>query len=166
MALEAGKKAPNFKGINQNGEVVQLKQFAGKNVVLYFYPKDNTPTCTVQACNLKDNYTLLQKAGFEVIGISTDGVKSHKKFETKFSLPFTLIADEDHAIAEKYAVWGEKKFMGKVYDGIYRTTFIINAAGKIAHVIHKPDTKNHTQEILDIWQKLNLSDIANDKYYQ
>lgn len=154
MALAAGKKAPNFTGIDQNGQTVKLSGWAGKNIVLYFYPKDNTPTCTVQACNLKENYALLQKAGFEVIGISTDGVKSHKKFETKFALPFTLIADEQHAIAEKYGVWGEKKFMGKVYDGIHRTTFLINAAGKIVHVISKPDTKNHTQEILDIWQKL------------
>lgn len=154
MALAAGKKAPNFTGIDQNGQTVKLSGWAGKNIVLYFYPKDNTPTCTVQACNLKENYGLLQKAGFEVIGISTDGVKSHKKFETKFALPFTLIADEQHAIAEKYGVWGEKKFMGKVYDGIHRTTFLINAAGKIVHVISKPDTKNHTQEILDIWQKL------------
>jgi thioredoxin-dependent peroxiredoxin len=154
MALAAGKKAPNFTGIDQNGQTVKLSAWAGKNIVLYFYPKDNTPTCTVQACNLKDNYALLQKAGFEVVGISTDGVKSHKKFEAKFALPFTLIADEQHAIAEKYGVWGEKKFMGKVYDGIHRITFLINGAGKIVHVISKPDTKNHTQEILDIWQKL------------
>ncbi len=149
--LQAGKKAPDFKGTDQNGNIVSLKDFKGKKVILYFYPKDDTPGCTAQACNLRDNYTDLVNQGFSVIGISTDTVKSHKKFEQKFELPFPLIADEDKSIVEKYGVWGEKQFMGKKFLGTNRTTFLIDETGKIKNIITKPDTKNQTQQVLEMW---------------
>jgi thioredoxin-dependent peroxiredoxin len=149
--LAEGKKAPAFTGIDQNGDKISLKEYLGKNVIIYFYPKDNTPTCNTQACNLRDNYSNLLQDGFEVIGISPDAVAIHKKFETKFELPFALIADEDHKIAEKFGVWGTKQFMGKVYDGLHRTTFLIDATGKIKKIIAKPNSKNHTDEILAAW---------------
>ena len=148
--LKIGNKAPAFKGIDQNGNVIALSDFKGKKLILYFYPHDNTPTCTTQACNLRDNYATLINKGFQVIGLSTDDVKSHKKFETKFSLPFPLIADTNNSIAEKYGVWSLKKFMGREYIGMHRTTFIIDEAGKITHIIEKPDSKNHAQQILAI----------------
>ncbi len=151
MALKEGKKAPAFSGVDQDGKKVSLKDFIGKKIVLYFYPKDDTPGCTAQACNLRDNYQTLLDNGMQVIGVSTDNVKSHKKFETKFKLPFPLIADEDRKIVEKYQVWGEKKFMGKTYDGIYRTTFLIDESGKIIKIIDKPDTKNQTEQVLAEW---------------
>jgi thioredoxin-dependent peroxiredoxin len=149
--LKAGAAMPAFTGVDQNGASIASKNYKGKKLIIYFYPKDNTPTCTVQACNLRDNYAVLLKKGFSIIGLSTDPVKSHKKFEEKYELPFTLIADEDHSIAEKFGVWGKKQFMGKVYDGIHRTTFLVGENGKIKNIIIKPDTKNHTQEILDLW---------------
>ncbi len=151
MALKEGKKAPAFSGVDQDGKKVSLKDFIGKKVVLYFYPKDDTPGCTAQACNLRDNYQTLLDNGMQVIGISTDNVKSHKKFETKYNLPFPLIADEERKIVEKYEVWGEKKFMGKTYDGIHRTTFLIDESGKIIKIIDKPDTKNQTEQVLAEW---------------
>lgn len=150
--LQAGDKAPVFKGRDQNGNMVSLNDYKGKKVVLFFYPKDNTPTCTVQACNLRDNYTALVKAGFEVVGVSADSEKSHQKFIGKHQLPYTLLADEDHTILEQYGVWGEKKFMGRIFDGIHRTTFLINEKGKIDHIIRKPDSKRHTEEILEMWK--------------
>ena len=149
--LQEGKKAPAFKGVDQNGKTVSLNDFSGKKLVLYFYPKDNTPGCTAQACNLRDNYAVLLKKGFAVVGISADNIKSHKNFETKFNLPFPLIADETHAIIEKYGVWQLKKFMRRELMGIVRTTFLIDETGKIKHIINKPDTKNHTEEILKLW---------------
>lgn len=152
-----GKKAPAFKGLDQNGNTVSLNDLKGKKIILYFYPKDDTPGCTAQACNLRDNHSALLKKGFAVIGVSTDPVKSHKKFETKYELPFSLIADEDHTIVEKYGVWGEKKFMGKTYMGTSRTTFLIDETGKLRHIITKPDTKNHTEEILDAWAALDAN---------
>ncbi|WP_288097060.1 thioredoxin-dependent thiol peroxidase [Hydrotalea sp.] len=152
--LTIGKKAPALKGVDQNGNPISLNDFKGKKVVLYFYPKDNTPGCTAQACNLRDHYTELLQKGYAVIGISPDDAKSHKKFEEKFDLPFPLIADTDHSIAEKYGVWGLKKFMGREYMGIQRTTFLINESGNIAGIIDKPDTKNHTAQILEAWQQL------------
>ena len=151
--LKAGSKAPSFSGADQDGNTISLKDFTGKKIIIYFYPKDDTPTCTVQACNLRDNYSGLLQKGFTVIGISPDPVKKHKKFEDKFDLPFTLIADEDHSIAEKYGVWGEKKFMGRTYDGIHRTTFLIDEKGKIRNIIAKPVSKNHTAEILTAWDE-------------
>lgn len=152
MSLKPGSKAPAFSGVDQNGHTISLKDYKGKQVALYFYPKDDTPGCTAQACNLRDNYDALLKAGIQVIGVSTDSVKSHKKFEQKYELPFPLIADEDKQIVEAYGVWGEKKFMGRTYMGTSRTTFLIGADGKISHIISKPDTKNHTAEILEILQ--------------
>ncbi len=149
--LKEGAKAPVFKGVDQNGNKISLADFKGQKVVVYFYPKDDTPGCTAQACNLRDNYTALLKQGFQVIGISTDSVKSHKKFEEKYKLPFPLIADEDKKIVEQYGVFGEKKFMGKTYLGTNRTTFLVDEAGKIKKIITKPDTKNQTEQVLEVW---------------
>ena len=149
--LKEGAKAPVFKGVDQNGNKISLTDFKGQKVVVYFYPKDDTPGCTAQACNLRDNYTELLKQGFQVIGISTDSVKSHKKFEEKYKLPFPLIADEDKKIVEQYGVFGEKKFMGKTYLGTSRTTFLVDEAGKIKKIITKPDTKNQTEQVLEAW---------------
>ncbi|WP_343669765.1 thioredoxin-dependent thiol peroxidase [Chitinophaga sp.] len=150
--LKEGDKAPVFKGVDQSGNKVSLSDLKGKKVILYFYPKDMTPGCTAQACNLRDNYSALLKKGYAVVGVSTDGEKSHRKFAEKYELPFPLLADEDRKIVEQYGVWGEKKFMGRVYDGTHRTTFLINENGVIDKIISKPDTKNHTEEILEIWQ--------------
>ena len=149
--LKTGSKAPAIKGVDQNNETIQLKDYAGKKVALYFYPKDDTPGCTAQACNLRDNISLLKKKGIEIIGISVDDVKKHKKFEEKYELPFRLIADTEKIIVENYEVWGEKKFMGKTYMGISRTTFLINETGKIDAIIEKVDTKEHTAQILEVW---------------
>ena len=147
--LTKGKKAPAFSAPNQDGEIVSLKDYLGKKVAIYFYPKDDTPGCTEQACNIRDNMSGLKKIGIEIIGISVDDVKKHKKFEQKYELPFTLIADEDKKIVEKYQVWGEKKMYGRVYMGIFRTTYLINENGEIVRVIEKVDTKNHTAQILE-----------------
>jgi len=144
-------KAPAFKGVDQDGNTVALKDFLGKKVVLYFYPKDDTPGCTAQACNLRDNYTVLIEQGFQVIGVSVDSVKSHKKFENKYHLPFPLIADEDQKIVNSYQVWGEKKFMGRAFMGVIRTTFLIDETGRIHKIINKPDTQNHAAQILEAW---------------
>jgi thioredoxin-dependent peroxiredoxin len=152
MSIKAGSKAPAFTGVDQNGNSISLKDFKGKKVVLYFYPKDDTPGCTAQACNLRDNHSDLLKKGFVVIGVSVDSVKKHKKFEEKYELPFSLIADEDKKIVEAYGVWGEKKFMGKTYMGTTRTTFLIDEAGKIKAIVAKPDTKNHAAEVLEAWE--------------
>lgn len=152
--LTEGMKAPVFEGTDQNGNKVSLSDFAGKKVIMYFYPKDDTPGCTAQACNLRDNYTTLIQQGFQVVGISTDSVKSHKKFEDKYSLPFPLIADDEKIIVEQYGVWGEKKFLGKKYMGTARTTFLIDEDGIIKKIITKPDTKNQTQQVLDAWNQL------------
>jgi peroxiredoxin Q/BCP len=149
--LKEGDKAPVFKGKDQNGNTVSLTDFKGKRVVLYFYPKDMTPGCTAQACNLRDNYDSLLKKGYVVVGVSTDSEQSHQKFIAKYELPFTLLADEDKKIVNQYGVYGEKQMMGKVYDGIHRTTFLIDENGVIAHIIKKPDTKNQTEQILEIW---------------
>ncbi len=151
--LKVGDTAPNWSGKNQNGETVSAKEVAGKKVVIYFYPKDNTPGCTTQACNLRDHWSVLQKAGIEVIGVSADSEKSHQKFIDKFELPFPLIADEEKEIIQAFGVWGEKKFMGKTYDGIHRTTFLMDEAGIIQGIIDKPKTKEHAEEILEIFNK-------------
>jgi len=150
--LKEGDKAPAFTAKDQNGKEVSLSDFEGKKVVLYFYPKDDTPGCTAQACNLKDNYSLLTKKGFVVLGVSVDSEKSHKKFEEKYELPFTLVADTDKKIVEAYGVWGEKKFMGKTYMGTNRVTFLIDEHEVIKKIISKPDTKNHTEEVLAAWE--------------
>ncbi len=151
--LKEGSKAPAFKAVDQNGNAISLADFKGKKVVLYFYPKDDTPSCTAQACNLRDHYSELIAKGFQVIGVSTDSVKSHKKFEKKFDLPFPLVSDEDKKLVDKYNLWGEKKFMGRTYMGTTRTTFLIDETGKIKKIIAKPDTKNHTEEILAAWDE-------------
>jgi len=148
--LKEGEKAPGFTAKDQNGNMVSLSDFKGKNVILYFYPKDDTPGCTAEACSFRDNYQSLTSQGFAVIGVSTDSEKSHKKFETKYSLPFTLIADEDKAINEAYGVWGEKNMYGKTYMGTVRTTFIISADGVIRNIITKVDNPNATQQVLDL----------------
>lgn len=148
MELHIGDKAPDFEGKDQDGNVVKLSDYKGKKVVIYFYPKDNTPGCTAQACNLRDNYPQLQEAGYEIIGISTDSEASHQKFKEKQQLPFTLIADEDRVIHEKYDVWKEKSMYGRKYMGTMRTTFLINEDGKIEEIITKVKTKDHTKQII------------------
>jgi peroxiredoxin Q/BCP len=147
--LSIGEKAPLFSGVDQHNNNVQLNQFQGFKIVLYFYPKDSTPGCTAEACNLRDNYELLQKEGFKIIGVSPDNVKSHEKFATKYELPFPLIADTDKKIVTDYQVWGEKKFMGRTYMGVFRTTFIINEQGIIEDILTQVDTKNHTEQIIN-----------------
>jgi peroxiredoxin Q/BCP len=146
--LKEGEKAPAFTGIDQDGNKVSLNDFKGQKIVLFFYPEDDTPTCTVQACNLRDNYSLLTKNGFKVIGISPDDVKSHQKFKEKFSLPFTLVADPDHKIIDKYGVWGQKKLYGREYMGLHRTTFIVNEKGIISKIFLRPRNKAHAEEIV------------------
>lgn len=146
--LIVGQKAPVFTGIDQNGNKLSLTDYKGKKVVIYFYPKDSTPTCTIQACNLRDNFSLLKNKGIEVIGISADDIQSHQKFITKHALPFPLIADTDKKIIEKYGVWGKKKLFGVNYIGILRTTFVIDEKGIIIGIITKPKSKHHTEEIL------------------
>ncbi len=146
--LTQGDKAPNFISKDQNGNTISLDQFKGQKVVLYFYPKDNTPGCTAEACDFRDNYQGLKAQGIEVIGISVDDEKSHQKFITKFDLPFTLVADTEKAIVESYGVWAEKNMYGKKYMGINRTTFIIDEEGKITNIITKVDTKAPTAQVL------------------
>ncbi len=148
VTLKPGMKAPAFKGLNENGELVSLADFKGKKLVLYFYPKDNTPTCTEEACNLRDNYHLFLKNGYSILGISTDSVKKHQNFIKKYKLPFSLIADEDHEICEKYGVWDWKKLFGKTYMGILRTTFVINEKGKIDKIIEKVESKKHSSQLI------------------
>lgn len=148
--LKAGDKAPDFNAKDQNGKEISLAQFKGTQVILYFYPKDDTPGCTAEACDFRDNYQSLQGKGFQVIGVSTDDEKSHKKFETKYNLPFPLIADADKQIVEAYGVWVEKSMYGKKYMGTARTTFIIDADGIIKNIIEKVDTKNSSQQVLDL----------------
>ena len=153
IQVSEGMKAPAFKGKDQNGKDVSLADFKGKKVVLYFYPEDDTPTCTVEACNLRDNYALLRKEGFEVLGVSPDDSKSHKKFEQKFSLPFTLIADPDHKIIDSYGVWGEKQLYGRKYMGLHRTTFLIDEKGVVKKVFLKPRSKQHAEDIVKFWKQ-------------
>jgi peroxiredoxin Q/BCP len=148
MKLKEGDKAPAINAKDQNGNEITLAQFKGKKVVLYFYPKDSTPGCTKEACNFRDNYKALQKKGYEVIGVSTDSEKSHQKFIEKYELPFPLIADTDQKVVNDYGVWGLKKFMGREYMGINRTTFLIDEKGKIEKLIEKVDTENSTEQIL------------------
>ena len=148
MSLKVGDKAPEFSSFNQNGENISLIDFSGKNIILYFYPRDNTPGCTTQACNLRDNYKQLQENGYIVLGVSSDSVKSHDKFIKKHDLPFDLIADEDKSIHKLYGTWIEKKMYGKVYMGTARRTFIIDENGMIKEIIEKVKTKEHTQQII------------------
>lgn len=151
-SLKPGDKAPMFKAKDQNGQSISLTDLKGKTVVLFFYPKDSTPTCTVEACNLRDEYKLLSKKNLVVLGVSADDEKSHLKFATKNNLPFSLLADTDMKIIKDYDVWGIKQFMGKIFDGILRTTFVINEKGIISHVITKVKSKEHAQQILELTQ--------------
>ncbi len=149
MALSIGDKAPLFEGKDQDGKEVKLSAYVGKKVVVYFYPKDDTPGCTAQSCNLRDNYEKIIKEGYEVVGISGDDEASHLKFRKKYNLPFTLIADSDKSINELYGVWVEKNMYGRVYMGTARTTFIIDEKGIIIDIISKVVTADHTAQILD-----------------
>ena len=148
-SLNVGDKAPDFVALNEFGQSISLSDFLGKKIVLYFYPKDMTPGCTAESCNLSENYSLLQEKGFIVLGVSPDSSKSHQKFIDKYNLPFSLIADEDKAVIKAFGVWGPKKFMGKEYDGVHRTTFVIDQDGVIEKVFSKVKTKDHTNQILE-----------------
>ncbi|KEO75273.1 thioredoxin-dependent thiol peroxidase [Anditalea andensis] len=149
MSIEIGKPAPDFEAKDQNGNTIKLSDYRGKKVVLYFYPKDQTPGCTAQACNLRDNYDRFQELGYEIFGISTDSEKSHQKFIEKQGLPFSLIADEDKKVHESYGTWVEKSMYGRTYMGTARTTFVIDEQGNIADIIEKVKTKEHTNQILN-----------------
>lgn len=150
--LKPGDKAPYFSGVDQFGNTVSLDDFKGSKLILYFYPKDNTPGCTAEACSLRDGNVKLLQQGYKIVGVSKDSVNSHKKFADKHSLPFSLIADTDLKIMKDYGVWGEKKFMGKVTIGTIRTTFVISEEGIIEHVIDKVKTKEHAEQILSLNQ--------------
>lgn len=152
--LTEGAKAPAFKGKDQNGNPVALADYKGQKVILFFYPEDDTPTCTIQACNLRDNFSLLKKNGFVVLGVSPDEEKKHKKFEAKYDLPFTLIADVDHTIIDKYGVWGEKQLYGRNYMGLHRTTFLIDEKGIIRKIFTRPKNKQHAEEIVKAWAEI------------
>lgn len=147
-SLSKGNQAPQFSGLNQKGEKISLSGFAGKKLILYFYPKDNTPGCTAESCNLNDNYQFWLSKGYEVVGISPDSVASHKKFADKFQFGFNLIADPESEILKAYGVWGEKSMYGRKYMGVFRTTFVINEKGIIEEIFEKVDTKNHTEQII------------------
>ena len=149
--LIAGEKAPDFTGTDQNDKKISLKDFKGKKLVLYFYPKDNTPGCTMQGCNLRDNFTVLKNKGFEVVGVSADSVASHKKFASRYNLPYSLIADEDHQIIKAYDVWGKKSLFGVSFNGILRNTFIIDEKGLIEEIIESVKTNNHVAQILELY---------------
>jgi len=146
--LKIGDKAPEFKSVDENGNDFSLSDLKGKKVVLYFYPKDNTPGCTNQACNLRDNYAALQKQGYAVVGVSADSQKKHQNFINKYELPFPLLADESKEVINAYGAWGPKKFMGREYEGIIRKTFVIDEEGKIEDIIEKVKTKDHSAQIL------------------
>ena len=147
--FKAGDKAPMFEGVNQDGKTISLNDYKGKKLILYFYPKDDTPGCTAQACNLNDNYQMWLAKGYEVVGVSPDNEKSHLKFIDKFSLKFNLISDTNHEILEAYGAWGEKNMYGKKYMGVLRTTYVIDENGIIQSVFEKVDTKNHTSQIIE-----------------
>ncbi|HBH06854.1 MAG TPA: thioredoxin-dependent thiol peroxidase [Flavobacteriales bacterium] len=146
--LKVGDVAPNFTGKNQDGKEIGSKDFAGKKIILYFYPKDMTPGCTAQACNLTENYAALLEKGYAVVGVSPDSESKHKKFIEKYNIPFDLIADEDLSVIKSFGVWGEKQMYGRKYEGVYRETFIIDEQGKIEEVITKVQTKDHSAQII------------------
>lgn len=150
--LKVGDQAPEFSIKDQNGNSVSLGDYNGKRVAIYFYPKDQTPGCTAQACNLRDNYSDLSKEGIVVLGVSADTEQSHQKFIEKFNLPFVLLSDPEKVMLEAYGVWGEKRFMGKKYMGITRTTFVLNESHQIIGIIEKPNTKDHATEIFSFYR--------------
>lgn len=149
ITLKKGDSAPLFDTSDHNGNPISLKGFKGKKVALYFYPKDDTPGCTAQACNLRDNYNLLLSQGYVVLGVSPDGMAKHQKFAAKYNLPFPLIPDSERTIIEAYGVWGPKKLMGRTYDGVHRTTFLINEEGLIERVIEKVETSDHARQLME-----------------
>ena len=151
MKLEIGNKAPDFKGLIQNGETVSLSDYKGKKLILFFYPKDNTPGCTAEACNLRDNYELLREKGFELLGVSPDTEVKHQNFINKQNLPMNLLADTEKVVLEAYGVWGEKKLYGRTYMGVVRSTFIIDENGNIEKIFPKVKTKLHTEQILEAY---------------
>ena len=148
MAPRIGEKAPDFELQDQFGDIHKLSDYLGKKLILYFYPKDNTPGCTSEACSFRDNYALFRANGMQILGVSADSVKSHKDFQEKYSLPFLLLADTDHAVSEAYGVWTLKKMMGKEYFGIVRTTFVIDEEGKILEIYEKVKPEEHAQQII------------------
>ncbi len=148
MQLQVGQKAPAFKSSNEKGDILSLANYKGKKLVLYFYPKDDTPACTAEACDLRDNYECFKSMGYEILGISMDTEKKHSKFIKKFSLPFSLLSDPEHKIISDYGVWGEKMLFGRKYMGIIRTTFVINEKGIIEQIIDKVEAKNHSAQII------------------
>lgn len=150
MKLKPGDPAPDFSGVTQSGRKVSLKDFRGKKLALYFYPKDNTPGCTAEACNLRDNYHVLKSKGVEILGVSPDNPGSHNNFIDKYHLPFDLIPDIDRKIIKDWGAWGRKKLYGKEYEGLIRTTFLIDEEGKIQHIFTKVDTKNHARQIMTV----------------
>ncbi len=147
--LKEGDKAPEFQGLNEKGEEISLGQYAGKKLILFFYPKDNTPGCSAEVCSLRDSYTQLNEQGFELLGVSPDSARKHQNFIKKFDLPFPLLADTEQEVLKMYGVWGEKKMYGKTYEGVFRTTFIINEDGNIEKVFTKVKTKEHAEQILE-----------------
>lgn len=147
--LHAGDQAPDFEAMNQLGQVVRLSDYRGKKLILFFYPQDNSPSCNNEVCNLRDNYQLLKERGYELLGVSPDTEKRHQNFIKKFDLPFPLLADTERVIIGAYGLWGEKKFMGRTFDGVHRTTFVINEKGMIERVIPKVVTKDHAAQILE-----------------
>jgi peroxiredoxin Q/BCP len=157
ITLKEGDKAPAFSGLDQDGNKISLKDYKGKKLVLYFYPEDDTPVCTVQACNLRDNFASLRQHGINVVGVSPNNTSEHKKFESKFSLPFTLLADPQKKTIDNYGVWGEKLMYGRKIMGIHRTTFLIDEKGIIRKIILRPKNKAHAEEILKHWQNLTTS---------
>ena len=150
--LKEGNAAPAFTANNANGETVRLKDLRGQKVVLYFYPKDDTPGCTKEACSFRDAFSVFKKRGIEVLGVSVDSEASHKKFAAKYDLPFTLLADPDHKIADAYGVYGEKKFMGRTYMGVKRMTFLINEKGKIQKIYEKVKPEEHAKDVLEAFE--------------
>lgn len=147
--LKVGHKVADFTSKDQDGNAVSLSDYKGKKLIVFFYPKASTPGCTAEACNLRDNYKELQEQGYELLGVSADSAKRQSNFKTKYEFPFPLLADEDHTVLNIFGVWGTKKFMGKVYDGIHRKTFIINEEGVVTKVIDKVKTKDHAAQILE-----------------
>jgi peroxiredoxin Q/BCP len=156
MLLE-GRKAPSFKSSDQDGKQVSLQDYKGGWLLLYFYPEDDTPTCTIQACNLRDNFSLLKQHGITVVGVSPDEAKKHKKFEAKYSLPFTLLADPAHRIIDKYGVWGEKQLYGRNYMGLHRTSFLIDDKGVIRRIFTRPRNKEHAAEVIRAFEEARPS---------
>jgi len=147
--LKQGDQVPNFSSKDEQGNIVALSDFKGKKLIVFFYPKANTPGCTAEACNLRDHYKVLKEQGYELLGVSADTSKQQLKFKDKYEFPFTLLADEDKSVIEAFGVWGPKKFMGRTYDGIHRMTFIIDEAGIVERVIDKVKTKDHAAQILE-----------------